>query len=165
MNHQAAYENVRSQVGCCGIWCGSCAVGNGSLKRLTTKYEDVIRSHGLEHWAPADLDYKQFTAGLAAVRRVAACAGCRKGGGRDQCEMRACCRSRALNDCLECPDRADCPHEKSLNHMRSGARDAGLFVKDDGGDHDALLSRWETELRSVWPSVTLFMDDEQGARQ
>ena len=36
-------ENVKDQIGYCGIWCGSCIVGNGALRELTRKYEDSGR--------------------------------------------------------------------------------------------------------------------------
>ena len=37
-----AFENVQGQIGFCGIWCGSCVVGNGTLKELTKRYEEII---------------------------------------------------------------------------------------------------------------------------
>jgi hypothetical protein len=152
----AAFENVRGQIGCCGIWCGSCAVGNGSLRTLTAKYEAVIQSHGLEHWAPDDIDYKEFVRSLEAVRRVASCGGCRKGGGRDDCKLRSCCGSKGLKDCLECGERSACEHHDLLEHMRSGARAAGLFVKESIGPNEPILREWETKVRSSWPSFVLF---------
>jgi hypothetical protein len=156
----AAFENVRGQIGCCGIWCGSCAVGNGSLRTLTAKYEDVIQSHGLEHWAPDDLSYQEFIRALGAVRRVASCAGCRKGGGRDDCELRSCCGTKGVRDCIECPHRSNCEHSELLEHMRSGARAAGLFVKESIGSDELLLRDWETKVRSRWPSSILFAEEE-----
>lgn len=156
----AAFENVRGQIGCCGIWCGSCAVGNGSLKRLTAKYEEVVESHGLKHWAPNDLDYKEFVRALGAVRRVASCAGCRKGGGRDDCELRSCCGTKGVSDCLECSERSNCDHHDLLEHMRSGARAAGLFVKEPMAPNEALLRDWEAKIRSTWPSSVLFDEED-----
>jgi hypothetical protein len=32
------FENVKSQIGFCGIWCGSCLGGNGAVLELTRKY-------------------------------------------------------------------------------------------------------------------------------
>ena len=37
-----AYENAKSQIGGCGIWCGSCALGNGSLRALIEGLETVL---------------------------------------------------------------------------------------------------------------------------
>jgi hypothetical protein len=154
-----AFEKVRQQIGYCGVWCGSCVVGNGALKRLTTKYQEILCAHGLEHWAPEDLDYVDFERSLRVVKRVASCAGCRKGGGRDDCELRSCCANKGLEDCLACDDQDHCSHGEILERMRSGARAAGLFVKNMSGSNTRLLSAWETELRSKWPSSVLFMKD------
>jgi hypothetical protein len=154
-----AFEKVRGQIGCCGIWCGSCAVGNGSLEALTAKYQRVLESYGLEHWAPDDLDYGEFARALVAVKRVASCDGCRKGGGRDDCELRSCCGSKGVSDCLDCPKRSDCEHHDLLERMRSGARGASLFVKEASGPNKPLLEEWETAVRSSWPSSVLFNDD------
>jgi hypothetical protein len=41
-----AFENVKSQIGFCGIWCGSCVVGNGTLRELTRKFEEMTRAYG-----------------------------------------------------------------------------------------------------------------------
>ena len=160
--HLTAFENVRGQIGCCGIWCGSCVVGNESLRELTAKYEEVLRSDGLEHRAPEDLDYGEFARSLSlgVVRRVASCAGCRKGGGRDDCELRSCCGSEGVRDCLECSKRSRCDHGGVLKHMRSGARAANLFVKDASGADEQLLEEWEALLRTRWPSSVLFMEED-----
>jgi hypothetical protein len=61
-----AFENVREQIGFCGIWCGSCVVGNGTLRELTERCEEIIGAYGLEEWAPRDFDYKEFLKGLAS---------------------------------------------------------------------------------------------------
>jgi len=55
-----AFENVKSQIGFCGIWCGSCVVGNGALKELTKKYEEIIKGYGLKEWAPKTLISKNL---------------------------------------------------------------------------------------------------------
>lgn len=37
------YRSVERQIGYCGIWCGSCIVGNGALRELSrTVYFSVI---------------------------------------------------------------------------------------------------------------------------
>ncbi len=35
-----AFDRVKAQIGACGIWCGSCAVGNGSLRELSRRFEE-----------------------------------------------------------------------------------------------------------------------------
>lgn len=96
------FENVRNQIGFCGIWCGSCAVGNGALKELTKKYEEIIKVYGLEELAPKDFDFKEFMKGLTLIQTISLCQGCLKGGGNLDCEIRKCALNRKIAECYEC---------------------------------------------------------------
>jgi len=159
---ESAFANVRGQIGACGIWCGSCAVGNGSLRLASQRYFEVLESHGIEHWAPPELDYEALSDGLSIVSDLAACPGCRQGGGRDACEMKECSAKRRLSECSEC-DEANCPHADILEHMRSGALKAGLFVKTQPGDSASLIEEWTKELANQFPSSLLFLPKSQEA--
>lgn len=154
-----AFENVENQIGFCGIWCGSCVVGNGTLRELTKRYEEMLSAYGLEAWGPEDLDYQGFSKGLASIEAMPLCSGCLKGGGKEDCEIRACATGKGLEDCSECPQPADCKHVESLERMRSGARAAGLFVKTGQVDRHKLLKEWEAELRRSWPCWVLFQKE------
>jgi hypothetical protein len=79
----AAYDRVKNQIGYCGIWCGSCVVGNGTLQRLSAGYQDVIKNYDLENWAPGTFDFKEFLKGLEAIKgRPCAPAAARAAAGR-----------------------------------------------------------------------------------
>ena len=147
---------MKNQIGFCGIWCGSCVVGNGTLRELTKKYEEIIKGYGLEEWAPKDFDFKEFAKGLASIQTVPLCPGCRKGGGRDNCEMRACASGKEIADCNECDQPETCKNAEILEKMRTGALRAGLFVKTENVDRQKLLEKWTAELKSRWPSCILF---------
>ncbi|MDH4272742.1 MAG: DUF3795 domain-containing protein [Candidatus Aminicenantes bacterium] len=155
----SAYKRVKDQVGFCGIWCGSCIVGNGTLKELTGRYEKVIRDYDLENWAPKTFDFKEFLKGLAAIKATPLCVGCRKGGGWDTCPMRGCVVEKKIADCAECNDQAACPHSASLEKMRTGSVRAGLFVKTRKGSQKKLVAQWATKLKTRWPSSVLFLSD------
>ena len=73
--------------------------------------------------------------------------------------MKACTASRGHSECTECGDRTTCPHGEILEHMRTGARDAGLFVKTENVASRELLPEWSLKLRTQWPSCVLFLDD------
>jgi len=47
-----AYQKVKQQIGYCGIWCGSCVVGNGALCELTRCYREMTEPYDLGEWAP-----------------------------------------------------------------------------------------------------------------
>ena len=123
-------------------------VGNGTLRELTERYEEIIGAYGLEEWAPEDFNYKEFLKGLTLIRSMPLCPGCLKGGGRDNCEMKACASNRNIDDCSECREPATCKHVEALQKMRSGALAAGLSVKTDNIDRQQLIEKWITEMES-----------------
>lgn len=68
-----AYENVRAQIGYCGIWCGNCVVGNGALQKLAGQFESVLAGYGVAKGEPKDFDYAEFVrrgspAGMPGLR-------------------------------------------------------------------------------------------------
>lgn len=156
---RAAFENVKDQIGGCGIWCGSCALGNGSLRELATRLNAVLDAHGASHWVPPEMDYPAFSAGLDTIVDVAECAGCRRGGGRDDCALRACSVERGQTTCAACPELGSCTHDEILQHMRDGARRAGLQVVDPGEDRSTILREWQAKLPTTWPGLILFLDE------
>ncbi len=145
-----ALENVLDQVGHCGIWCGSCVVGTGALMALADRFRDVVESHGLVDWGVEGFDYPEFLKGLESIGRLPVCPGCLKGGGRGDCEMRRCVSERGVRDCVACGARVECAHREALEHMRTGARNAGLLVADTPEDRDRLPERGESGLAATW---------------
>jgi hypothetical protein len=150
------FDNVKTQIGACGIWCGSCVAGNGALQVLTQKYAKIIADYGLEQWAPKDFDFKEFRKGLASIQKIPLCPGCLKGGGRDDCEIRICVTHKKINNCSECHEAEKCSNAELLNKMRTGAKEAGLFTKKERADHQKILEEWSRLLKDMWPSSILF---------
>jgi hypothetical protein len=151
-----SYDAVKGQIGCCGIWCGSCVVGNGALAELTRRYARLVELYGLSEWGPPEVQPREFARALHAVRSMAPCRGCRLGGGRDDCELRACATAKRVADCTECDAQATCPHEELLAQMRAGAREAGLFVRTRGAGRARALAAWQARLPALWPHTVLF---------
>ena len=154
------FDNVKNQIGACGIWCGSCVAGNGELNILTQKYAKIIKDYGLEQWAPKDFDFEEFKKGLDSIQKMPLCPGCLKGGGRDDCEIRICVTDKKIADCSECDDLEKCTHAEILDKMRTGAREAGLFVKLKKADDQELIAKWTEQLENQWPSSIVFIDDK-----
>ena len=155
-----SFENVKNQIGFCGIWCGSCVAGNGALRELTKKYEEIIEGYGLKEWAPKDFDFNEFMKGLASIRDMPLCQGCLKGDGRQNCEMRTCASNKNITDCSECDQPMGCKNLEILQKMRTGARHAGLFVKTENVNRKELIEKWTTELRNKWPCCILFLREQ-----
>lgn len=154
-----AFNNVSDQIGFCGIWCGSCVLGNGALKELTKRYKEIAEKYGLEEWAPKDFDYKVFKRELASVQEVSFCPGCLKGGGRANCEMRSCASNKKIIDCCRCDEIATCKNSELLQKMRRGARDANVLVKDKGVDRQKFIEKGTSELKKKFPSCILLCDE------
>ena len=139
------FENVRHQIGSCGAWCGSCIVGNGVLKQLTKKYQEMTDAYGLQEWGPKDFDYGEFAKGLQSIQAMPSCPGCLKGGGRENCEIRACATAKGLRECTECGAGDQCSHDKVLDYMRSGALAAGVLFRAGEPDSDDTVEEWVTQ--------------------
>jgi hypothetical protein len=155
-----AYDLVKGQIGYCGIWCGSCVVGNGALRELGTRFEKVIRDYDLQSWAPGTFDFQEFLKGLKAIKDTPLCIGCRKGGGWGECPMRGCVSKKKIDGCAECNDQKNCPHSVSLEKMRAGSIRAGLFVRTTRAHPRKLLADWNKKVKGRWPSSILFLDAE-----
>jgi hypothetical protein len=113
-----AFDNVRVQLGSCGIWCGSCAVGNGTPRELTSRFEKLTVAYGLREWAPRDFRRERFSQGLASTRAMDLCPGCKRGGSRESCEVRAWASRLGLDDCRLCPEPDSCGHAAIIETMR-----------------------------------------------
>jgi len=154
------FENVKNQVGFCGVWCGSCVAGNGTLRELTKRYEELIKGYDLEEWAPKDFDFNEFAKGLKSIQNMPLCEGCLKGGGRPNCEIRTCAQSKNIDDCSQCDQQKTCKNLEILEKMRTGALRANLMVKVKNVNRQKLIDKWTPELKNKWPSSILFLQDQ-----
>jgi len=144
-----ALRNVKNQIGYCGLWCGSCLVGNGVLNELARKCGKAISDYGVNEWGPKDIDYERLLKELATVTSMDPCIGCLKGGGRTNCEIRACARTKGLAECVECGKEKSCENSRIIQHMRSGALRVGMKVKKKAGARSKQIETWMAELESV----------------
>lgn len=141
-----AFENVKDQLGYCGLWCGSCLVGNGTLNELARKCGKAMSDYSVGEWGPKGVDYEVVLSGLGAISSMEPCRGCLKGGGRTNCEIRACAVARGLGECVECDRQGSCENDRILQHMRSGASAVGMKVKVTPGDRSKQMEKWLAEI-------------------
>jgi len=150
------FENVKNQVGYCGIWCGSCLGGNGAVLELTRRYEDLVKKGNLEKWVPKDFDFKEFMKGLVSVQRMPSCPGCKKGGGDSSCAVRLCALRRNVINCGECSDLAECRNfeklERDCPHLKAD------LMKINSVGLERMIEKWMSELKVKWPHCTLFCE-------
>jgi hypothetical protein len=156
--HRDAFDRVRDQIGFCGLWCGSCAVGNGCLAELAAGLRQLLADYGVPEWAFVEIGWQELLDALASLKKVTSCAGCRKGGGRNNCEIRACAVGRGVEHCTSCSSFGSCDHAAILGRMRSGATRIGMSVLLPGDDPDTLLPQWTRLVMSRRPSCLLFAE-------
>lgn len=148
-----AFVNVKNQIGRCGIWCCSCAIGNGDLKTLTKRCEHIISGYGVDEWGATNFDGKEFMKGLTSIQGLPICKGCLKDGGNNECKIRPCVVNRKLNDCTECSEMKICKNLEPLQKVRKGALQVGMLVRfeNDKTDHQASIKKWTAEIKSKCP--------------
>jgi hypothetical protein len=59
----------------------------------------------------------------------------------------------------DCPDFGPCANDELLQHMRTGADRAGLFVRGPGLDRTDAIDSWTPRLKRSWPSSILFTEE------
>jgi hypothetical protein len=116
------------------------------LNELARKCGKGLKAYGVEEWGPKDIDYESLLRGLAAIGSMEPCCGCLKGGGRTDCEIRACATERKIKECVDCEMHGECQNTRLISHMRSGGERVGMKVKDKKGDREKVLEEWLAEM-------------------
>lgn len=149
------FENVKNQVGFCGIWCGSCLGGNGAILELTKRYEEITKRSkaALEKWAPKEFNFNEFMKGLACIQAMPLCPGCRKGGGNSSCKIRICALNKGVTDCSQCDQLKECTNFEELEKSSPKIKEGLTEIKNKG--QKALVEKWMDELKTKWPHCVL----------
>ena len=145
----SAFNNVRNQIAYCGLWCGSCSVGNGTANDRAQACLKTIKDYGIDEGGPKGVDYNELLRGLTAISSMKPCVGCLKGGGKTNCEIRACAKAKHVAECAECGNEKTCIHADFIQHMRSGALRVGMKVKTTRGSSPKQLNAWRTEFEEA----------------
>lgn len=152
---EKAFKNVKDQIGYCGLWCGSCVVGNGTLRELTKRYEHLIKGYGIDEWGAKGFDAEEFRKGLKAIQEIPICKGCLKGGGNNRCSVRPCASKKRLSDCGECGRLGGCKYTNELNKVRRGAQAVGMLIKERKGNGRELKNMWSLEILDRFPNCVI----------
>jgi hypothetical protein len=73
-------EGVSEQIGFCGIWCGSCAVGNGCVGELGAGLRNLLVAYDAPEYAAIGIGWEPFLEALGPLKQAVVCPGCRMGG-------------------------------------------------------------------------------------
>jgi len=149
------FENVKSQICFCGIWCGSCMGGNGAILELTRKYEQIIKRSkpALEKYAPKEFNFNEFMKGLSCIQAMPMCPGCRKGGGNPTCKIRICALEKSMTDCSQCDELIECKNFEELEKSHPTIKKGLMEIKSH--DQTELIEKWMGELKNKWPHCIL----------
>jgi hypothetical protein len=145
----SAFDNVKDQLAYCGLWCGSCSVGNGTVNFQSRTCRKTLTDYGVNEWDPKGVDYSALLKGLEVLSSTDPCPGCLKGGGNKECPARACAMKKGISECYDCGSKKSCENARYIDHMRSGARGVGMLVKDSKGDRAKVLRDWISEHEGV----------------
>lgn len=110
---EEAYNNVKDQAGPCGITCGTCVLGNGTIAETAEKIKEHITGYGMKEWAPMvpggnDINWIETEKTLDWMSQYATCDGCGKGGGPPDCGIRSCATDNDYQLCSQCKELDDC---------------------------------------------------------
>lgn len=154
-----AFENVREQIGFCGIWCGSCPAGNGAILELTRRYEEIVKKYNLEKWAPKEFDFKEFMKGLTCIQATSLCPGCRNGGGNPMCKIRICALEKGVFNCSQCNQLVSCSNFEQLERENPKIKENLQKIKNMG--QKETIEHWFNELKVKWPHCILLCTHSQ----
>jgi len=104
---------VKSQMGPCGIACGGCELGNGTVAAKALDLKNSIEMYGIREWAPmvpggSEIDFDQLFKNLEWVNTYSRCLGCEEGGGPPDCTIRKCANDKGYDLCSKCSELEEC---------------------------------------------------------
>jgi hypothetical protein len=110
---EEAFNTVKDQAGPCGITCGTCVLGNGTIAETAGKTKGYIAGYGIKEWAPlvpggAEIDWAETEKALEWMTKYAGCQGCEKGGGPPSCAIRPCANEKGIQLCSQCSELDGC---------------------------------------------------------
>jgi hypothetical protein len=117
-------EHILEKIGYCGIYCGSCIFSQSDLFCAVHTLKSELANNHLEKFAHLREKkrhlfkyYSQFLEDLSASINLEDSDGCRKRGCDDECEVRECAISQALEGCWDCEQEDTCEKlSKQINH-------------------------------------------------
>lgn len=110
---QEAFNRVKDQMGPCGISCGGCSLGNGTVGETAEKLKQFIQMYGVAEWAPLipggfEVDFEKLDHSLDWIHTYTSCPGCEHGGGPPDCSIRSCAKERGFELCSQCSELEEC---------------------------------------------------------
>jgi hypothetical protein len=107
------YAIVKDQIAPCGIRCGECPLGNGTVSETAMELSKYLQRYEVASWAHeipggGEVDFKLFEQNLNWVRNSLKCPGCLNGGGSSECPIRVCSKMKGYFSCSQCAELRAC---------------------------------------------------------
>jgi hypothetical protein len=126
-----------SLVTVCGLYCGKCAIYDGSIGDTAKKLSELLKSHGLTRETMAMIPgvdwYDDFENGLNWCQETVKCGGCRSDMRfNPMCELHKCCvQEKGLDFCFEC-DQFPCDTVRTFEQQFFPCIDTLQKIKEVG---------------------------------
>lgn len=135
--------DVKNQVGPCGITCGTCFLGSGSMANSAKTTSEYINMSGIKEWAHmvpegSELNWNATEKTLNWMTNYAFCAGCEKGGGPPNCAIRLCATEKGYELCNQCEELDDC---SKFNWLGEGVAGLKQKLKENTGKTKSLIAK------------------------
>jgi hypothetical protein len=104
---------VKKQVGPCGITCGTCFLGDGTMAKTMAEANKYINMSGIKEWGGmipggTEINWPETEKALKWMNKYAYCAGCEEGGGPPDCAIRVCANEKGYDLCSKCTELDTC---------------------------------------------------------
>lgn len=106
-------SKVFNQVAPCGITCGTCVLGDGTIVDAAEKMITYINGYGIKDWAPttpggSEINWDETQKTMKWLTQNAHCIGCEMGGGPPDCAIRLCSKEKGYTLCNMCEELETC---------------------------------------------------------
>ncbi len=132
-------ESVENQIGFCGIYCGNCDMGNGTIANTAKKLEKLVEDYEFEKWYQTvkvdeseKFDFDEFKKSLKWFQKYSLCPGCLEGGGVPDCKVRICAKEKGFEICSECDSLDSCEKLDWIEKNYRKVRDTLREIKEKG---------------------------------
>jgi len=132
----------RKAVAYCGLCCLDCQGHLGKIPDLArdlrkelkrSKYEKFAASVSKYPFAAALRHYPECYDVLGLMMKFRCRKGCRDGGGPPFCNIRKCCKDKAIDGCWECADFVSCKKLDFLTDVHGDAARKNLMILKKNG--------------------------------
>jgi hypothetical protein len=100
--------------------------------------------------------------GLACIKAMPLCPGCKNGGGNPTCEIRICALKKNVVNCSQCDALIDCKNFESMEQSNPKIKEE---LRKLNHDQKKAIEKWMSELKTKWPHCVLLCETCQETKK